>query len=366
MHKEQISVKQGISLIALFVIGNSLILPTAVEAKEDLWISIIIAFFVGLPYVCLYARLHTLFPKKDLFAMLEVIFGKVIGKLLCMVFIWFVLSLGAAVLRTYGEFIVISDLTETPKTVPMVFLLALCIWGVKEGIEVLGRWTEVFVIFIIVMIFLTLLFLLPESRISNLMPILYGGFQPVIKGAWSVFAFPLAEVLVFSMVFTSFEKQKPYRIYSIGLFIGWITIFLTSLSELSILGGKLYTRAYFPSNMAVARLNIANFLQRMEIIPAVTLLIGGFVKMSICLMAVCRGVAHVTGAIDYRFIVIPVALMFLNISEWVSKTPIQMFEGVILWPYYAFPFEVVLPLIVWIGAEIRFRQKRQNQERWEG
>lgn len=49
------------------------------------------------------------------------------------------------------------------------------------------------------------------------------------------------------------------------------------------------------------------FKIRFEIIPAVTLLIG-VVKLSICLMAVNRGVAHIIGARDYRFIVIPVAL----------------------------------------------------------
>lgn len=364
MVKEQISVKQGIFIIALFIIGNSLVLPTAVEAKQDLWLSIMIGLVMVLPIFAIIVRLHKLFPGKDLFQMLEVIFGKIVGKILSLCFIWFALSLGAVVLRNYGEFIVILDLSETPKTLPMVLLLALCIWGARAGQEVIGRWSVPFAVMTIFMVFLTLLFLIPESRISNLQPILYRGFAPVLKGAWSVFAFPLAEIIIVSMVFAHFEENKPLKIYGLGLLIGWIVVFFAALSEVSILGGELYSRAYFPSNMSVARLNVADFLQRLEIIPAVTLLVGGFVKISICLMAAARGITGLINAKNYRFIVVPTALALLNVAEWLIKNPFQMFEGIVLWPYYAFPFEVVLPLIIWIGAEIRnhFQSKKERCE----
>lgn len=58
------------------------------------WNALIFAVILALPLMIMYARLHVLFPGKDLFDMLLAVFGGVFGRLLCCLYIWYALHLG--------------------------------------------------------------------------------------------------------------------------------------------------------------------------------------------------------------------------------------------------------------------------------
>jgi spore germination protein KB len=106
---------------------------------------------------------------------------------------------------------------------------------------------------------------------------------------------------------------------------------------------------------------VGDFLQRLEIIPAVALLTGGFVKISICLLASTRGVSKLFNCEEYRFLVTPVGLLMLNLAYLVYDNIVEMMAGIAeVWTFYAFPFQVILPLIIWVGAEITVHRGKQK------
>lgn len=61
MNKEVISDKQGIPLIIMFIVGSSSIFIMGLEAKQDLWIAIILSFLMALPTTLICARLYSIF-----------------------------------------------------------------------------------------------------------------------------------------------------------------------------------------------------------------------------------------------------------------------------------------------------------------
>lgn len=144
MSKEVISDKQGVSLVFLFIIGESSILVSGLTAKKDLWLAIILAIFMALPLILVYSRLFNIFPNENLFNVIEICFGKIIGKVLILLYIWYAFDLAALVLRDFGQFVNTVTLTDTPMIVPMIFLIILCAWITKEGIEVISRWGQFF------------------------------------------------------------------------------------------------------------------------------------------------------------------------------------------------------------------------------
>lgn len=354
MNKEVLSDKQGISLIALFIMGSSIIIGTAIGAKKDLWIAIIIAILFALPVLTVYARILSIFNGKNLMEITELLFGKFLGKFVNILYTWYAIHLGSMVLRNFGEYITVVSLPKTPKIIVMSCVIFLCIWGTKKGIEVLGRFGELSIVVLIILIFLIIVLLIPDMEFDNIRPMLVRGIKPVLGGAFSTFSFPLGETILFCMCFSALKNRKSsYKVYIYGLIIGGILLFFTSLSEILVLGENRFTTVYFPAHRAVSRIDIGMVFQRMEVIVAIAFIGAGFVKTYICLLGASKGITKVFGLNDYRFIVTPSALLLTNLSIIIFETIFDMETWDYVNPYYTSIFQLILPLIIWITAEIK-------------
>jgi len=362
MDKEKITDKQGISTLVLFICGSSLIFDSAVTAKEDIWIAIIIAFICAFGMVMLYARVLSLFPGKDIFDILIIVFGKVIGKFLCLLYVFFGIHLASLVLYNFEEFITVIALTNTPAIVPLIITMLLIIWIMKSGIKVLGSWSEFFVVIIVVLIFSTLPFFVPIAKTENLKPMLYHGIQPVIDGALLAFTFPLTETVLFMGLGSALvNKKSPYKVYALGLAFGALIIFFSSVIHLMVLGGEQMSRAFFPPYRAYKLINIKDYFTRIEIVIGAALIIGGFVKTTVCLLTACRGVCKVFSMDNYKIIVTPICIIatIMATSNFTGVVELLEWDNTI-WVWYAIFFEVVLFFIIFIGAEIKVRKRKRS------
>lgn len=355
MNREVITNKQGVILVILFIMGSSLVIGTGSEAGKDTWISILLSMLFAFPMLMIYARILSLFPKKDLFDILEYVFGKFIGKIMILIYIWFVFHLAALVIRNFGTFIKTVSLEETPEIIPMMCITFLCALGIKKGIEVISRWGELAVIILISLLIMALLLLIPNMDSNNIQPILAKGFKPVLKGAFSVFAFPFAETVSFCLIFSALKNSRSiYISYTWGLIVGGSVLFLTTLVDILVLGEEEFASTFFPIYTTVSRTNVGDFIQRAEIIVSIAFLGAGFIKVCVCLLGTCKGISKLFGFKDYRFIITPVSLLTLNFSYLVYESLIEMTQwAFITWNYYAFLFQVILPIIIWIGSEIK-------------
>jgi spore germination protein KB len=358
MNKEVISDKQGLSLLIIFIVGTSTMVVAGSEAKKDFWLAIILAMCMAFPILLIYARLCNIFPHKDLFDIIELCFGKVLGKGLCLFYTWHLFHGVTMVLLNFGLFVNTIAFSDTPRIIPMIGISILSIWALKEGIEVMGRWTEFFIIIFAVSILVVFLLLIPNMTITNILPFLSNGMQPVIKGAFSSFSFPFGETVLFNMIFFNLKSDRSsYKIYMGALLIGGGVLLLVSLMDIFVLGENTVSNTYFPSYDALTRINIGDLLQRLEIIIGSIYTFGAFMKMSLYLYAACRCVTKVFGYNHYRFAVTPISLLMINLSYFLHDNIIYNMEwNLEIWAYYAFPFQVIFPILIWITAEIKKRQ----------
>ena len=357
MKNEVISERQAIIIVILFIIGSSILAGSAGQAKQDAWIAIVIAMTWSFILLLMFSRILSLFPGKDLFDILEILMGKFIGKILSILMIWFAFHDGTLILKTLSDFTNTLVFSETPVVVPMIFFSILLIWCLKEGIEVLGRWSEFFIWVVIILVLTISILTVPQMDISRLKPILNNGASPVLRGAFSSFSYPFGETVIFTMVFSNISKIKNYKkIFILGLLIGGGLIFLATFRNILILGSDTISRVYFPSTMAISLVQLGNLLERLEMLVAIEFLVCIFVKVSICAFAVCNGISKVFGFDDYKFISTPVVLLMLTFSFFIYKSIMEMFLWTSnIWPYYSFVFEVIIPLVILIVAEIRIR-----------
>jgi spore germination protein KB len=362
MNKEIISDKQAVSLVILFTLGSSLIIGTSAEAKQDMWLSVIVALVLSIPILFIYAKILSMFPSKDLFDISILVFGKFFGNMINILYIWFSLHLGSIVLYTFGEFINIIGLPETPKLVPMACFIILCLWGVRGGIEILGRWSEIFLIILLLQLLTDSLLSIPNFRINNILPILEEGTKPVMIGAFTVFAFPFTETVVFASVFSSLKDEKsPYKAYTIGVLIPGILLTIIAVRNILVLGPYVLSLNYFASYVTASRIDVGRFIERLEALVSTGFLFAGFIKVSVCLLSATKGISKLFNFNNYRFIVIPSALIILNLSYIDYKDSMELIK----WdnetfPYYAFIFEVILPVIIFVGANIKLHKTNSD------
>lgn len=354
MLKESITERQGLTMLILFIIGSTLVVGVSDIAKQDSWLSVILALIMALPVLLIYARLLSLYPGEDIFAILHHVFGPVVGKFFSLLYVWYAIHLGALVMRNFSEFLTEISLTKTPQYfIHFVFAL-LCIWAVKGGIEVLGRWASFVFNILIALLVLLQLMTLPQVSLANFEPILYHGLLPVIDGAFSIFSFPLMETVVFMSVLSLLKPgSSGYKVYNWGLFIGGIIILLIVFRNNAVLGHPFLETQYFPSYISLSLINLGEFLQRFEVIISIAFLLCGFLKVSVCIFCAATGISKIFIIDDYRIITAPVAFLMLNLAILIYASMQEMFEWVNIYRYYAIPFQLVLPLITWIGAEIK-------------
>lgn len=363
MEKEIITNKQAICIMSMFIMGSSLVLGAGTEAKQDVWIAILFGIAIAVPVLMVYARILALFPEKDLFQILQIIFGKILGKIIAMLFIWYAFHLGALVTRNFTEFIKLAAMPETPEIVPTLLLGLLCIWGVKEGIEVLGRWSQFVLPLLLGIIFVVAILSMTLADFDNIRPVMYKNLEPIMSSVFSTFTFPLAETVVFMMVGNVVKQEKSnYKIYMISLLLGGGIVLLVSVRNVLVMGASFISSTYFPSYAAVSLINIGDFLQRIEIMVSVVFIFAGFIKICICLLASSKGIANLFNIKEYRLIVAPIGLLMLSLSYIIYDNIMEMNDWAFkIYKFYALPFQVFLPLLIWVVAEIKVKKGAEKE-----
>lgn len=354
MRKEQISESQAYILIITFIMGTSLALVSYSQSKQDTWMSMIIAFLLAIPIVIIYGSILNDHPDKDIFQILEHIFGKVVGKIIGAFYTFYFFHLGAICIRNITEFIQVASFPETPQYYTALFIVILAIYILKSGLEVIARVNKFIFPILIFIISITMIMVASQADMTNFLPILEKGWSPVLKGSFSHFSFPLGETVVFlAFLNTVQEKDKSTQIYVKGISLGSMVLFGVIIRNILVLGFPILSSSVFPSYDAASLINIGNFIKGLEVIIAIVITIAGFIKVSVCLLASCIGTARLFKFGDYKWVSAPLGLLMMSLSFILYDSTMHMIEWTQVYSYYAFPFQVVLPILILIFGKLK-------------
>ncbi len=360
MRKEQISGSQAYLLMITFIMGTSLAFVSYSGSRQDTWISMLIALLLAIPIVLIYGSILNDHPDKDIFQILEHIFGKFFGKTIGAFYLFYFFHLGAICIRNMTEFIQVSSFSETPQYLSALFIGILAIYILKAGLEVIARVNKFIFPLLIFIIGITLIMVIPKAKPTNFLPILENGWSPVLKASFSKFTFPLGETVIFlAFLNTVEEKDKSSKIYLRGVFIGSIIIFTVIIRNILVLGFPSLSSAVFPSYDAVSLIDIGNFIRGVEIIISIVITIAGFIKLSICLLASSIGVARLFNFDDYKWVSAPLALLMMSFSFILYDSTMHMIEWIDIYKYYALVFQVILPILILIFGRLKKHKIKQ-------
>jgi spore germination protein KB len=353
----EISNRQAMLLLIATVLPTSIFsLPalTVAEAKEDAWISIIIASIVGTVVVYNAVLLGRKFPGKTIVEYCEDILGKIPGKLAGLIFIGFFLYLTAMSTREFSEFMVTVFLDDMPIVILLTTIIFVCALAVFQGLEVIGRLNGILIVLVIGFFLLSLLLATGEMQFTRILPVYANGLIPIFKGSIHV-AVRMGEVIIIAFLMP-YMNRKTYagRTGLTAVFILTALFLLTVIVAISCFGAFETGRLLFPNFMVARNIIFTDVLERVESIFMLIWVFGAFSKLTVCYYITVLITSQWLNLESYHSLVLPIGtvivgmslLDYLNISELIG-----FLDKV--WNPFALSIELGIPVILLLVAFIR-------------
>ncbi|MDA8235467.1 MAG: endospore germination permease [Clostridia bacterium] len=358
LEQGKISGRQAYLLIINVILATAILFVPAVvssTAKENGWLAAILATAVGIVISILIANLGLRFPDRNLFDYLGDLIGTLPGKIIALLYIWWFLHMTAEVVRSFGSFLVVAFLTETPISVFNFSILILAGWTVKQGLEVICRANEIFLPLILIGLIVLFLLALPEMDFRWLLPVMEHGVKPIIHGAitpisWYGQIATMLMIIPFLKQPQNFRKIQNLAVITIGFFFTMVV-----LGTVAIFGPELTPRFIFPTLNAARIINIANLLERLDPIVMAIWITGAFIKITFFYYVAALGTAQLLNLSSYRPVVYPLGIIIGAMSILIHPSILELehFIGKI-WPVYAITtFEVGIPVLLLLIAILR-------------
>jgi len=356
MEKTRISSIQLFLILSGFLFGSTVILAPVLRAKNDAWLALLIGGIAGALLMEVYAAIALLNPSKTLVDILREKMGRVAGNILAVMYIWYFIHLASLVLRNYGEFIRTTTFPETPMVVVIGILAAVLVYAVNSGIEVIGRLSELLVPVIPLAILIINLSLITIHDFTAFLPFLENGMGPVLKASLGYISLPFGEAVAFLMLFPHLNKQeKLKKVVFVSAIVSTLIGIVVFFRDAMVLGPDLIARTTFIPHLAsllIPGLNVNPLVD-------VNLLIGGGIKISVCIYAAARALSQVAGIDDYRKLTGAISTFCVVLSIWIYENVLEMFNWVDkVWIYYSIPFQIVIPLLLLL---LSLRKKARHQ-----
>ncbi|OKP76014.1 spore gernimation protein GerB [Paenibacillus helianthi] len=360
MRKEVIGPSQLFAMIVLFELGTALVVPIGLKSGHAVWLSILMALPGGVLLYLIYYDLYRQFPELIMSGYTQKILGKAIGWPLSLLYIPVLMFNGSRNLREAGDLLISSTYDRTPILVINAIMVIAVMYILNKGIEVFARTAEIYFWIIMIMGLVCNFIVIAAGLVDvkHLFPLQADDWWDALSSAYpSIWIFPFGELVCMTTVLPHFNKpRKAKRAGVMAVILSGLLLTFTHAIEISVLGENIYSRAAFPIYTTITLVNVANFIQRLDALVILTLIIGVFFKMSIYCYAATVITADLFKVQDYRKLVVPVGVIvlfssFMSAENYTS----HLNEGRAFLKYILPLLCAVIPILLFLVHHVRKR-----------
>ncbi|MDF2660012.1 MAG: spore germination protein [Paenibacillus sp.] len=370
MNQRKITARQLKHLVTLFTVGSSaLFIPLSIssQAKQDAWISIMLGMAFSLGLIKLYTVISRLAPGCTIGEMNRKWLGKWLGSAVNVLYIFTALATGAASLISYlGNFIITQIIEDTPATVIHILFTLVVLMGMQLGLGTLARASEVMYPAFFILFVALIVMVLPNMKLEHLQPAFASGVKPVLSGTLDYVSFSSMPLVFFMMIFPGLvdaTRQEAVKALYIGSLKGGAYLLIITVVCISVLGLENTLQQVYPSYALAKKINIANFLTRIEVIMATLWIISLFYKLIIYFYAGLKGIGQLLKLQDDTVLIAPVCvlLVVISLTMYPNAAYSKMWDSKI-WPPYIQTFGLLLPLLLWVVGSVRSARQGKTRQ----
>ena len=360
MRKEATSPFQLFVLIVLFELGTAVVVPIGLQSTHTVWISILLALPGGILLYWIFADLYRQFPDLVISGYIRKILGKWVGWPLGLLYLPVLMYNGSRNLREAGDLLISSSYDRTPIFIINSLMVIAVMYILYKGIEVFSRTAEIYFWLIIIMGMISVFFVIAAGlvQMKNLFPIHPGEWLEAFRSAYpNIWIFPYGELVCFTAILPHLNSRKKAKITGVGAIV--LSAFLLSFThavEIAVLGKDIYSRTTFPLFTTITLVNVANFIQRLDALVILTLIIGVFFKMSIYCYAAVSIAADLFQVKEARKLVFPIGVVVLFSSFVSAENYTEHLKDGKVFLEQILPFAcAVIPILLFLVHRVRRR-----------
>lgn len=358
----KITHRQLMVLVFLYSIGTTvLVVPAGLAevAKQDAWIGALVGVVIGGVVVGLYISLWRLYPGKTFVGICEAILGKWLGLLLSVVFMFYSFIGAATVLFYGGDFFQTHVMPNTPLPVTNAIFAAVIVMGVRMGLETISRASELMLPWFLILFFILVVTLVPEIKPENAFPIFEAGWKTIFWAGFSFAGTAFMPIVFLLAVFPSVQNPDKARFgIFISALVGGLSVVLVTLLCVLILGPDITARSLFPSFALVKKIEIGNFLQRVEAIMVGLWFITTYIKTTFYFYGWVTSLSEILKLKNYRTVTLPCGIIMIVFSLIVYPDVVYMQNwDSTVFPPYILIIGFFIPLLLWLVGVYKKRHR---------
>lgn len=329
---------------AFFVgIGFSILIK---EAKQDAWISLLIAFVIGFIPVLLIGYIASYEPEKSLKEKYEDLFPT-IGKFLSIITTIGILALASLSFWNLCNFITSQFLNKTPKIIVGISFIVPIILLLKKGEKIIPRVSLILFYLSILLFIVGIIGLVFQINFQNFLPILENDFSKPITAYIGFQVLPIFLLLFFPNNQIKSSMKKGYLLASISIFIH--TTFL-----IGILTPNLAIIYQYPEFHILKRAYQGILTYRLENALSIQWIFDIFMYCVISLKG-CNDLINLNN--NYKVYILPIIMLFTSSYLFKDNT----IANTIISKYlsYLVPLFFII-LILLLSIKIFYKKRRKS------
>ncbi|WP_438447672.1 GerAB/ArcD/ProY family transporter [Gorillibacterium sp. sgz5001074] len=365
---ERIGRVQFYLLLLLYLIGGVIALGTGTAAMKDVWLAVLLGLVPGLAIYAVYSKLFRMYPHVPMTVYFERIVGPYAGKALAFLYSVHFMYQSSRNLRGCGNLLVISVYDATPLFALITAMGIAMIYILSKGLGVLTRTAAVFLLVLLGMGLMGNVFLWFSNtvEVTHLLPVLEKGWRPVVNTLPDTYFLPFAELVVVGMLFPYVRPGgHPGKVVYTGAaaaVTAGLLLSYTMALNVSVLGADQLRRTVFPLFTALSKIDIGDFIQRLDGIAVSILFISYFFKACVYGFVAMAAAAELFRWERPEKLSVPLGIIIVFSSIMLSENFTEnIYEGHRLNPYVAFPFQTGIPVVLLIVAWFRSRRRTGGQ-----
>lgn len=363
MNRTDITAKQMQATIALFLMGTSIIASGQDTAKQNTWITILIAVVITIPMLWVHTKILQLYPGQSYFGNFIRALGRPAGLFVCSLYVFYSIHLGGQVVRTFSEFVHVVNMPETPVIAISSFIVATLAYILQKRLYVLARVSKFVFPILCLAVAMTVVLSYHNMHFNNLKPMFQITPAELLKGVSMAFALPYGQVVAcVPMMERMNRKEEIFATLLKGIIWGFVVMFAANMRNLLVLGYSSGVYA-FPSYEAVSVIQLGTFFTRIEVLIGINLMLAGFVKAGVLVFSSCDGLTKIFGFRDTVPLVVPVSLLLLTMAMVVHRDAVEMFRWLgNYFDLFTLPFHVFLPILVLLVGTVRKKLEKRGSK----
>lgn len=321
------------------------------QAGRDAWLSVIGGWFMDVLLALVYGYMGIRFPGQNFVQYSITILGKYLGRIVGILFPLFFLLVSTLLMRGLSQLINIFFLPRTPFEVIVIAGFLVVAYAARSGIEVIARVTEVLGPLYILSTLILGLLISPYAEFGRLKPQFDQGVYPFLIGSPFILTFFGICIMMAMFIPLCNRPENGFLAKFIAVSLGALFLEIIVILGIAVFGYEQAKNMYAPGLELTRMINIARFLERLEIVWMMIATGAGVIASACMIWAFSLGIAQIVGLSTYKPLVYPGALvaLMLGLTAFTSNME-QMSFVTYSYPVAAVFVEAGLEILLFILA----------------